>query len=89
MTSKDLSPGDWISVDWIPYKLYVVENNETTLKVKSPAWSNGDYMIFQHWRFNYRNGKCWSLLGKSKENPFYNNITKLTGFVHPVVMIKH
>ena len=86
MTTKDLVPGDWITIFWIGYKLYVVDNNENYLTVSSPSWRCGDIMNFKHWRFDYLNGNCWEFLGKSKPNMLYNDVTKLTGFIHPYVL---
>lgn len=86
MTTKDLLPGDWITVCWIGYKLYVVKNDDISLTLTSPAWTLGDTMKIQHWRFNYLNGNCWEYLGKSKPNSLYNKVTKLTGFVHPYLL---
>jgi hypothetical protein len=89
MTTKDLLPGDWISIVWIACSLYVVKNDEEFLTVSSPSWRVNDTMKFKHCRFDYLNGSCWEYLGKSKANPLYNPITKLTGFVHPVTPLKH
>jgi hypothetical protein len=89
MTTKDLLPGDWISIVWIAYILYVMENNDKFLIVSSPSWRCNDKMRFRHGQFNYLDGDCWKFLGKSKANPLYNSITKLTGCVHPVTLIKH
>jgi len=89
MKTKDLEIGDWIRIDWIPYDVYVIDNNEISLKVTSPKWFTNDSMTFAHWRFNYRGGKCWKFLGKSKPNPFYNKLTKKLLSIHPVLLVKH
>jgi hypothetical protein len=89
MSIKELQSGDWISIIWIGYLLYVIENNENVLIVSSPSWGLNDTMRFNHWRFDYLSGNCWKFLGKSKTNPLYNSITKLTGFVHPFTLVKH
>ena len=87
---KELQLGDWISINWtLPYKFYILKNDDTFLTVACPSWRANDSMRFAHWEFNYLNGKCWKFLGKSKPNPLYNTITKLTGFIHPVVLIEH
>lgn len=83
MNISELSPGDWISISWIPYKLYVLEN-KNKLVVTSPAWDHKDSMSFDHWRF--LNGNRWEYLGKSKPNLLYNKATSLLGYIHPVVM---
>jgi hypothetical protein len=89
MNTKELLPGDWITIVWIANNLYVVLNDDEYLTVSSPSWQCNETMRFRHWRFHYLNGNCWKLLGKSKFNPLYNPVTKLTGFVHPVVLLKH
>ena len=88
MTTKELQPGDWISIGWIGYLLYIIDNNEKLLVVSSPSWRINDTIKFNHRQFNNLDN-YWKFLGKSKANPLYNSITKLTGFVHPVTLIKH
>jgi hypothetical protein len=84
MTIKNLSPGDWITISWIGYKLYVKDNNDFTLTVSSSSWSLNDTMKFKHDRLTDK--RFWTYLGNSKPNPLYNKITKLTGFVHPYIL---
>lgn len=89
METRELKLGDWIKIDWIAYDLYVVDNNDRFITLTCPKWNAGDSMKIEHWRFNFKGGKCWKFLGKSKPNPFYNKITKKLGLAHPVRLMKH
>jgi hypothetical protein len=85
--SKDLQIGGWIRISWIAYNLYVVDISEEYLSVSSPAWRTNDRMRFHHSRL--LNKSSYKIIGTSKTNPFYNKITKLSGFVHPFILVKH
>lgn len=83
MNSKDLQVGDWVTIPWIAYKLYIVSVDDDKFHVSSPSWRVGDTMKFKHWQF--REEGTIKNLGKGKPNPLYNKITKLSGFVHPTM----
>ena len=87
MISRQLNLGDWISISWIAYKLYVVDNTPDKLVVSSPSWRTNDTMSFQHSRLDMTNNHV-KLIGKSKPNPIYNSLTKITGFIHPFILNK-
>jgi hypothetical protein len=87
MKSEDLKIGDWISIPWIAYRLYVVGNTPDKLIVSSPSWRTNDTMNFHHSRLDMANNYV-KLIGKSNPNPLYNSLTKITGFIHPFVLNK-
>lgn len=82
MNTTDLQPGDWITIPWIPYKLYVIKNQPDKFSVCSPSWFNNSFMSFDHWRFEKRG---IVLNKKGHRNVLYTNLTKHIKFIHPYI----
>jgi len=80
--SNELEVGDWIKIQWVFCELYVIENNEDYITFASPLWEISMSLTLKHWYL--RKDDSFTLISKSKPNPFYNKLTKLSGFIHPV-----